>query len=277
MRPADVEPAVTAILANDWGDRRLWFEFALRSPACRAFVAVDDAGAIAGTGVATLNGPVGWIGTIWVAPGHRRRGLGRALTQATIDVAEAGGCRTLLLVATTRGRALYEGMGFEVATWYRTMEAPTSSPEGSTPSPTTADARLRPFRPTDLDAIVALDRTATGEDRRDVIEDLVDPRGTRVLDGDDGLAGFVIRAPWGGGATIAPRIDDALAIIAARRLASSSGRPARCGILVENEAGAEALEATGWSEAWRAPRLIRGEPLDWRPERIWGQFNYAMG
>jgi hypothetical protein len=47
--------------------------------------------------------------------------------------------------------------------------------------------------------------------------------------------------------------------------------------LLENEAGADALEARGWTEAWRAPRLIRGEPIDWRPDAIWGQFNHAMG
>ena len=91
MRPDDLDPAVAAIRANEWGDRRAWFDFALGSPACRAVVAEDDDGAIIGTGVATINGAVGWIGTIWVAPQHRRHGLGRALTQWTIDAAESSG------------------------------------------------------------------------------------------------------------------------------------------------------------------------------------------
>jgi GNAT superfamily N-acetyltransferase len=277
MRPADVAPAVAAILADEWGDRREWFDFALASAACSAFVAEAEDGSIAGTGVVTRNGPVAWIGTIWVAPAYRRHGLGHELTQATIDVAEAAGCRTLLLVATTRGRTLYERMGFEVGTWYRTMQAPTSPPDPTpTPAGSTA-ARLRPFRQDDLEAIVSLDRAATGEVRGTVIAELAGPTGARVLDDDDGLAGFVIRAPWGGGATVAPRIDDAMAILAARRLASTSGRPVRCGVLLENETGAAALEAAGWTEAWRAPRLIRGDPLDWHPGWIWGQFNHAMG
>jgi GNAT superfamily N-acetyltransferase len=276
MHPADVAPAVAAILADEWGDRHRWFDFALASAACRAFVAETDDGAIAGTGVVTLNGRVGWIGTIWVAPAYRRRGLGHELTRATIDVAEAAGCRTLLLVATARGRGLYERMGFEVATWYRTMEAP-AAPETTLTPAGAADATLRSFRPDDLDAIVHLDGAATGEDRRTVIADLASPTGTRVLDGNDGPVGFVIRAPWGGGATVAPRIDDAMAILTARRLTSTSGRPVRCGILLENETGAAALAAAGWTEAWRAPRLIRGAALDWHPEWIWGQFNHAMG
>lgn len=275
MTPADIEPATRAILAEDWGDRRTWFEFAVSHPACRVFVAVDGAGRILGTGVATLNGPVAWIGTIWVAAAARRRGLGRALTEATIQAADAAGCRTLVLVATEAGRPLYEGLGFEVQAWYRTMEAPGLA----VPSPAPADAVVRPFRPDDIDAMAALDRTATGEDRRHLLEAFATPTSTSLaVDRGDVPRGFVIRAPWGGGATVAATVDDALAILHARRVAAGGpDRRVRCGVLLGNEAGAAALESDGWTEAWRAPRLVRGEPLDWHPERIWGQFNHALG
>jgi GNAT superfamily N-acetyltransferase len=272
MTATDLEPAVRAILADEWGDRRAWFAFALVSPACRVFVAESD-GEILGTAVATINGPVGWIGTIWVAPVHRRHGLGRALTQATIDAAEAAGCRTLVLVATERGRPMYERLGFEVQTWYRTLEAPGLEPAGGGPDV----GRIRPFERDDLDAMAALDRRATGEDRREVLTALAGPAETRIVQGDGGIAGFLVRAPWGGGATIAPRIEDAIAILHARRRASGPDRRVRCGILLENAAGADALEADGWTEAWRAPRLIRGDALTWHPDHVWGQFNHAMG
>ena len=49
------------------------------------------------------------------------------------------------------------------------------------------------------------------------------------------------------------------------------------GVLLDNTVGLEALAADGWHEAWRAPRLVRGEPLIWRPDAIWGQFNHALG
>jgi hypothetical protein len=51
----------------------------------------------------------------------------------------------------------------------------------------------------------------------------------------------------------------------------------RAGLLLENESGAAALATDGWTEAWRAPRLIRGAPLTWKPDHIWGQFNHALG
>jgi hypothetical protein len=42
-------------------------------------------------------------------------------------------------------------------------------------------------------------------------------------------------------------------------------------------AGRERLRAAGWHEESSGVRMIRGEPLDWHPEAIWGQFNGALG
>jgi hypothetical protein len=98
-----------------------------------------------------------------------------------------------------------------------------------------------------------------------------------VVGPDDQIRGFVVRATWGGGATIAPDIDDAMALLEARRRASALDRRVRAGVVESNIAGLARLEADGWTEAWRAPRLIRGDPLDWRPDGIWGQFNHAVG
>jgi GNAT superfamily N-acetyltransferase len=275
MRAADLDQTAAAILADQWGDRRAWFEFTLTNDACHPIVADVD-GLVVGTGVATVNGPVAWVGTIWVAPAHRRHGLGRALTDAVIDVAESRGSRTLLLVATDRGRRLYERIGFEVQTWYRTFEAPGVGPASAVEGD--AGARVRAFGDADLGAVTAMDAVATGEDRTALLSQLATPAGTRVLQGDDGaVRGFVARAPWGGGATVAPRIEDARTLLRARRAASVADKRVRCGIVLENEAGAEALERDGWSEAWRAPRLIRGTALTWRPDHLWGQFNHAIG
>jgi len=270
MTPADVGPATEALLRDDWGDRRIHLGFAAAHPECRAFVADAD-GAIVGTGIATLNGAVGWIGTIWVDPAWRRHGLGMGLTQATIDAAEGAGCRTLVLVATEAGQRMYEPMGFVVQTTYRILEAP-----GLASAP--ADPRVRAFRVSDLAAMAALDLDATGEDRGHLLAAFAKPDTTLCLDRPDGtLGGFVIRAPWGGGATIAPALDDALAILRARRLAAGPEKRVRAGLLATNDAGLELLARDGWVEAWHAPRLVRGDPLHWHPDAIWGQFNHAIG
>jgi predicted N-acetyltransferase YhbS len=270
MTPADVEPVVAAFIRADWGDRRLYLDFVTRHAETHPFVAEAD-GEIVGTGVLSVNGSVGWIGTIFVEPAWRRRGVGMALTQATIDAAESAGCRTLLLVATDVGRRLYEKIGFEVQTWYRILEAPGL---GDHP----IDPRTRRFVPADVDPMTELSAAATGEDRRHLLEAFASPETAISLVRDDGtFGGFVVRAPWGGGSTIAPRLDDAEAILQARRVGRDPGHRIRAGLVVENQAGLERLLATGWTDSWGAPRLIRGDALHWQPEAIWGQFNHALG
>lgn len=275
MTRDDIDPVSAAILADDWGDRRSWFTFAVAHPGCRVIVAEAD-GAVVGTGVTTINGNAAWIGTIWVATAARGRGLGRALTEATIEAAESAGCRTLILVATDAGRPLYERLGFTIRSWYRTMEAPG---RGRDDGPSAGAATLiRPYRASDLDALSRLDAAATGEDRSHLLGALATPASARVAVGaDDGPQGFLVRAPWGGGATIAPDPDLAMAILEARRDAYPADRKVRAGVLDRNERGLARLEAAGWTEAWRAPRLERGAPLDWDPGAIWGQFNHALG
>jgi GNAT superfamily N-acetyltransferase len=278
MTAADIEPAVVAILADDWGDRRSWFEFAVGHPGCQVVVAEAD-GEVVGTGVATINGTAGWIGTIWVATAWRGRGLGRRLTEATIDLAEAAGCRTLILVATDAGRPLYERLGFEVRTWHHILEAPgrvsgDGPRSGSEPPP----RPIRPFGPPDLAPMARLDAAATGEDRAHLLGAFASPTTTKVALSPTGeVAGFLIRPPWGGGATIAPTIDAAVALLEGRRDGYPADRKVRCGILEQNPAGLAHLTGLGWTEAWRAPRLERGPQLDWEPTAIWGQFNHAMG
>jgi GNAT superfamily N-acetyltransferase len=270
MAPADVDQIVAAFLGDGWGDRRMNLDFAVAHP--QAYPVVADAdGMVVGTGLVTVHGASGWIGTVWVDRAWRRRGLGRALTQATIDAGEAAGARAFLLVATDEGRPLYEGLGFEVQTWYQMFEAPGLGEATSVP-------KVRPFDPADLTAVIQLDRAVTGEDRAHLHRAFAHPDTARVLVRDDGsLGGFVVRAPWGGGATIAPAIDDASALLHARRIAAGPDKVVRAGLLDENEAGRASLLGAGWIESWRAPRLVRGEPPAWQPTAIWGQFNLALG
>ncbi|MBI3746368.1 MAG: GNAT family N-acetyltransferase [Chloroflexi bacterium] len=277
MTPADVRAVAATLVAADFGDRGSWLAFATGHPACRTLVA-EAGGVIVGTGVGTANGPAGWLATIWVAPDRRRQGLGRAITQELLDQLAAAGCGTYVLVATDEGRRLYEAMGFERQASYRILEAPgTSAGPGSEADFAGIDGRVRAFAATDLGPVLQLDRRATGEDRRHVIEPFASPASARVLEVEGEIRGFVIRAPWGGGATIAVDQAAALELLAARRHHSGPSGRVRVGLLDTNVAGLEALAADGYRPVWSAPRLAMGASLDWRPDWIWGQFNHAIG
>jgi len=167
MTPADVEPVATAFLRENWGDRRLNLRFVTAHAESRPFVA-DAGGQVVGTSVLSINGIVGWIGTVWVDPAWRRRGIGLDLTRATIEEADRAGCRTLVLVATEAGRPLYERLGFEVQSWYRILQV--DGLDGAS-----ADPRIRAFRAGDLEAMAALDAAATGEDRAHLLRAFAAP------------------------------------------------------------------------------------------------------
>jgi GNAT superfamily N-acetyltransferase len=270
MTAADVGPAAEMIRQGEWGDRSVFLSWAVAFPPSHVFVA-EDADRIVGTGIGTANGPVGWVGTIFVAPDRRREGLGDALTRTVIDDLEGRGCRTLVLTATDAGRPLYERLGFDV-------QMPQLFFTAASLPPNEADDGVIPFGPTMLPAIIALDRLATGEDRSAVLARLASPESSRVLLGADGaLRGFLIRAPWGGVSLIAPEADDASRLLEWRRRQAEVDHPVFAGFPDTGDSRRARLLSQGWTLVGAGTRMIRGAPLEWRPDWIWGSFSGALG
>ena len=269
MLAADVPAAAQVIVDGGWGDRTVFFDWAVGHPSCHPIVADDDGRGV-GTGVATVNGRVGWVGAIFVATDRRRQGLGTALSAAVIADLERSGCATQVLIATDEGRPIYERLGFRIQARYVLATAPED------PVPR-EDGSVRPYDETDFKALAALDRAATGEDRAAILRGFVDPATSRVATRDDGsLGGFVVRAPWGGRVTVAPEPEHAVALLDWRRRTSPDRRIV-IGVLEDNDTGLARLADAGWTTSPGGPRLLRGEPLIWRPDWIYGQFTGALG
>ncbi len=116
-----------------------------------------------------------------------------------------------------------------------------------------------------------------------MLDALVNPASTLIATGvddtDDGstVRGYLARTPWRGGALIAPDPGDALRLLERRRRSTGVSGRAGAGVLAGNERGRAALRAAGWEEELGGTRMIRGEPLDWQPQAIFGQFNGALG
>jgi hypothetical protein len=130
----------------------------------------------------------------------------------------------------------------------------------------------------DLEAVTALDRLATGEDRRARLAAFAPFDGGVVLAGADGtIEGWVVRPPWGGGATVAANLDSGVRLLDDRRRRAGPARTVRAGLPEEHAAGCERLESLGWTPGWTARRMERGPRVEWRPEMIYGQFTMAIG
>jgi GNAT superfamily N-acetyltransferase len=276
MTATDVDAAVALGAAQGWRDRRRFYEFVLRISTCLPLVGVVE-GRVVATGLATANGPVGWLGAIVVAAEFRRRGIGRAMTEELSRRLRAAGCATLSLESTDAGRPMYERMGFRLATYYHQIQADHLD-EAPTPP---AGAHVRRLAPADLPAVFALDRQATGEDRSIPLGVLAGGDGWVLEDADGArsgrLRGFLFPAERAYGAIIAPRFEDGLFLLDLHRSVVPEGDHVRAGIPHEHAAAWNELQARGWQETWRAPRMLLGPDVPWRPEWIWGQINSAMG
>lgn len=275
LTAADVEPAARALERGNWGDRRAFFRAIVEVPIFDPLVA-EVAGEVVGTGLGTRFGAVGWVGLIYVVPGHRSRGLGSALAAAASDRLDRAGCRSLVLVATDAARPIYERLGFAATARYRTFE--TSGFRSARPS--RPNLEVRPIVAADLADIAALDRQASGEDRSALLAYLAGTgTGSVVIStgGSGGIAGSMLRPPWGGCGLVARDPQAALALLDARRAAAGPTQRVRAGLPDANEAGCAALLAAHWTEGWAGTRMTRGVGVPWRPEMIYGQFSFATG
>lgn len=278
---SDVDAAVALGRAHGWRDRHDFYEIVLRTPTCQALVGTLE-GRVVATGLGTASGPVGWIGAIVVAAEEQRRGIGRAMTEEICARLRAAGCETLSLVATDAGRPMYQRMGFRLATHYHQLQGDHLDERPVPP----AGARVRPLRPADLPAVFELDRAATAEDRSAVLA-VVAQAGGWLLEEEaangsgrgrgGSLRGYLVPTERAYGAVIAPRPEDGIYLLNLHRHLVAPGAYVRAGIPDEHEAAVRELEARGWQETWRSPRMLLGPDVPWRPKWIWGQINSAMG
>ncbi len=278
MTVADVTRAADAVRRGGWGDRLRFFGYAVATPACMPYLAEGGDDVIA-TGVAVRHGPVGWLGTIWTAPAWRGRGIGRAMTERILEDLVGSGCATNLLVATDLGRHVYDRLGFRVLGPEIGLTAPgldvVTAAVGS-PAPGAAAPRVRAFAASDVEPALRLDRAATGEDRRHLVE--AAGGDGFAIDADDGdLRGFLLHPPFRGCGVVANDVEAGVALLRAARAAAGPGAEVRIGLTGRNEAGVAALLADGWQQAYEVVRMVRGPDPTWNPAMLFGDFSYATG
>ncbi|RKQ88059.1 putative N-acetyltransferase YhbS [Solirubrobacter pauli] len=255
-QPDDIEPALAAISDA--------FGLQLRPPTVHTLVAgasdgtllvAERGGVVVGTAASVGFGATGWLGGITVSPDARGNGLGRELTEAAIDA--LGDRETILLLATPMGRAVYEKLGFEAEGTYRVFASGSRRPERT--------VELRDLTPDDLDAVRALDRQASGEDRSLALEASLE--GAKAT---PDLKAVALRPPW----PALPIIGDPAA---ATTLLTSLIEPGlRLAVPDENTQAVNLLRLLA-REQRTVTRMRRGRAVDWRPDNVWGVFSLFFG
>lgn len=273
MTDADVDAVSVLYQSGGWDARRSFLVRFLANSACQSLVGLRD-GAVVATGMATVNGPVGWVGSIFVDASLRRQGLGRAMTEEVCARLDSAGCTTHVLIASEYGRPMYETMGFRIDGWYQILE---SFPTRQAPIPSRGKT-LRQMRPDDMARVGRLDMRATGEDRSRLLSPLADT-GWLLEDGDK-LLGYLISVLPESAALVAPDPEDALLLLELlRHLGSGLGRDGtvRAMALQRRQPGQEMLERHGWKPTFATPRMSRGRAIEWEPALIWSLLGFAFG
>jgi len=172
----------------------------------------DATGRLVATAAALPYGDrTGWISMVIVAEAWRHRGLASALLRECVAHLQALGV-TPVLDATPAGAAVYRGLGFAAGFAFERWQS-------GAPFDTAIDAKaLRAAEARDGAAIVALDRAASGIERRGVLENLLARPATRAWLGPDGR-GFVVaragRRATQVGPLVAPDAGQAIALLSA--------------------------------------------------------------
>jgi hypothetical protein len=126
----------------------------------------------------------------------------------------------------------------------------------------------------DRDAVAELDRTATGEDRSNLL-DALHPLSGVAVDRGDALAGWAAKAPYGAGIAICAADPEAGAALMAA--AAAGAAPATLVVPDANAAANANLRRWGFRAANAGERMRLGPPVAWRPERQFGLFNLFWG
>lgn len=212
-------------------------------------------------------GRTGWIGGVAVTAAHRNSGLGTKLTEAAMRTLREGGVETLGLHATAQAQSIYERLGFAAEAEFVEL-----SDGGAL---TASDAELRAGTAEDLDAVLALDRLATGEGRGLLLSALWPHHARVALDGER-VVGFAL--PQGrssAGAVIA--VDEAAGDALLAALVGAGVDRLHIGASTRHERLLARLDAAGYSETLRTTRMYLGPPPALVHEKIFATFNLYWG
>ena len=209
-----------------------------------------------------------------VEKAHRGAGIGRGLLIRSLEHLEARGARSVRLDATPLGRPLYESLGFRV-------DFPLHRYAGIV-GHAGIDEEARPGQAADLDRIAALDRAATGTDRRALVDRLLrdNPLECLVAGPVGGpIRGFVLWRPGSSADQVGPCIAEpdagrALLDDAGRRLA---GRPVIVDIPTDHGDAVAWAEGIGLSQDREFWRMTRGEAVVGGPGPTLGELGPRDG
>jgi len=260
MTRGDIADGLRLSSLAGWNQRELDWRFLLERNPGRFVVALRD-GRVAGTGGAVCYGTdLAWVCMILVHPDERRHGIGSTVVQGVLDRIED--VRVVGLDATPYGRGVYERLGFVETGRLVRMEAPATTGEAS-------DSPVRAMSPSDLEAVLALDREVFGADRGDLLRWAARQAPALCAEEDGAIAGYCFGRQGARSRQIGPvvaRHDRIASALVVASLIDRSGGPVVVDASADRPEWPALLADLGFVEQRPLIRMFRGTGRAGRPE-----------
>jgi GNAT superfamily N-acetyltransferase len=262
-KPKDI-PSIEKLQPEGWENVAFYFQFYCQQSFCYPIVAIID-DEIIGVANGTLNGKTGWLAHIVVSEKHRNKGVGLKLTQEIINYLSAQNCKTQILISTELGKKLYEKLGFKISGYYCFYNGPKLKIK-------TNNKNIRPIKQSDLNLIFELDKQISGETRKHMIEKY-SSNGVVYFGKDElDISGYYF-SEFGEGLICAK--NDFVGIELLKYKHSQKG--GRAVLPIENESGRKFLENNDYKLVNKAPRMVLGEEVNWKPHFIFSRIGGFYG
>jgi GNAT superfamily N-acetyltransferase len=208
------------------------------------------------------------LGLVVVSPDSQGLGIGRRLMQRLLADAAP---RSVMLLATSAGRPLYERLGFvEVGA--------VCQHQGEYSGPRHPDPRIRAATPEDRSAVLGLDAAVVGVPRPAVLDHLLTVGRAIVLVENAKVTGYAIERGFGRGSVVGPVVaatePDAIALFIA------AARPGFVRVDRTSKAAnfGRHLTACGLALDSESPAMLRGDwPASSAPQRLYALASHALG
>jgi GNAT superfamily N-acetyltransferase len=251
-----------AVQPPDWGDLVPRFQYFIDSPLCHP-IKISENDEVVAIGTSIMHADTAWLACVVVHPGHRKKGLGNAITKELIANIDQSKYKTIYLDATEYGYPVYAKLGFEVETTYTHMRA-----TGGVISPSSSDFII-PFEDKYLEQIYEVDALVSGEDRSGVISDFI--KSSLLYVADSKVQGFYIPG-WGDGPIIAI-LQNAGAALIKRRAEDETSAVLPTG----HTFAINYLQEINFQSIKTSRRMFLGEKREWDPTGIYNRISGQLG
>lgn len=254
-------PALPGLRPEGWNDISDHFRYNVLSPLCDPIKVVTD-DKIVGVGANIMNEDTAWMASVIVLPEYRNRGIGKMIVDTLLARLDREQFQTVLLDATTFGYPVYKKVGFETISEHVHFT-------GEALSNADISSHILPFEERYKQEVLALDRTATGENRSAyLLEHIAD---CKIYLDKDGVRGAYFPTTVRG-MIIADSVEAGMALMNLRLRAYDA-----CMVPIENTQAIKYLNSLGFKQTHTSARMRLGAPRKWRGDYIYNVVSGARG